>query len=441
MNKFYYGILSFAVLLVINISGLWAQDVWTLEDCITYARQQNIQVQKSRLAEETAEVNIKESKAALFPSLSGSLSQSFRNSQVKNDNGDYRYESNFGGDYNLSAGLTVFNGKRNLYNIKQAELAKEVQELNTAEIQNNIEVAITQAYLQILYMNESIKNFRNILETSAAQVEQSRIFLDAGTITRSELAQVEAQYSSDKYNLISAENNFQNYILQLKQLLELEYDNEFAVAIPEIDEDEVIKLIPSTSDVYRIALTFRPEVENSKLQLDIANLNKSIARAGYLPSISVSGSIGTSNTYNHSPSFATQMGRNFAQSVGVTVSVPIFDNRQNKSNVQRAEINILTAKLDVIDTEKDLLSTIQNLHLDAVSSQSQYYAAKDKLNSAMLSYELVREQYDLGMRNTVELTTEKNNYANAVQELLQAKYTALLSLKLLYFYQGQEITL
>lgn len=418
-----------------------AQNTWSLEDCIDYARQQNIQVQKSKLAVESSDIDIKQSKAALFPSLSGSIGQSFRNSQVDKGDDNYRYEQSFGGDYNLNASVTIFNGKRNLNNIKMTKLEKESGQLNTQEIQNNIEISITQAYLQMLYTREAIKNNENILESSAAQLSQTKVFLDAGSITRSEYAQVEAQYSADKYNLVLAQNSFDNYKLQLKQLLELDYGVDFDIVFPEIDEGEVVSLIPSKYDIYQTALGIMPEIENSKLAVDIANLSKSTAKAGYLPSISLNGSIGTSNIWNRSPSFNTQIGRNFAQSIGVTLSIPIFDNRQNKSNVQKAEIGIQTAKLDLIDAEKELLRTIESLYQDAVSSQSKYFAAKDKLESAKLSYELVREQYTLGMRNTVELTTEKNNYSNALQELLQAKYTALLSLKLLKFYQGQKITL
>ena len=125
----------------------------------------------------------------------------------------------------------------------------------------------------------------------------------------------------------------------------------------------------------------------------------------------------------------------------MSVSIPIFDNRQNKSNVQKADLDIRTAELELLDTQKTLLKTIEGLYQDVVSAQSKYIAAKDQLNSTRLSYELVQEQFNLGMRNTVELTTEKNNYTNALQNLLQAKYTALLSLKLLNFYQGQEISL
>lgn len=423
------------------MSGLNAQDKWTLRSCIDYARQNNIQVQKSKLTADSYNVDILQSKAALFPSLSGSVSQRFSNSQVANSSGDYKYEGTFQGQYALNASVTVFDGKKNINAIKQAKMQKEAQDLNVEEIQNNIEISITQAYLQMLYARESIKNNENILESSKAELDQAQIFLDAGSTTRSEYAQVESQYSSDKYNLVLAQNTYDTYKLQLKQLLELDVDENFDVSFPEVGDDEILKMIPSKRDVYQTALTIMPQVQSSKVNIDIANIALKTAKAGYIPTISANASIGTGNIYNQSPSFFTQLDRNFNQSVGLTLSIPIFDNRQNKSNVQKANINIRNAELDLIDTQKDLLKTVENLYQDVVSAQSKYLAAKEKLKSTELSYELVQEQYNLGMRNTVELTTEKNNYANALQELLQSKYSALLSLKLLNFYQGQDISL
>jgi len=418
-----------------------AQERWTLKECIDYAREKNIQVQKSRITTAIYDVDILQSKAALFPNLSGNVSQQFSNSQIAKNNGDYKYEGKFAGQYTLNASVTVFDGKRNQNAIKQAELQKNSGELATEEIQNDIEISITQTYLQLLYARESIKNNENILESSEIQLQQTKDFLDAGSITRSEYAQVEAQYSADKYNLVLAQNSFDNYKLQLKQLLELDYNTDFQVEFPEIGDNEVMHMLPAEYDIYRTALQIMPEIENSKLGIQIANLNKTIAKAGYLPTISLNGSIGTGNIYNQSPSFFTQIGRNFNQSIGFTLSIPIFDNRQNKSNVERADLNIRTAELDLLDTQKALLRTIEGLYQDAISAQSSYIAAKDKLKSTELSYELVQEQYNLGMRNTVELTTEKNNYVNALQDVTQAKYSAILSLKLLNFYQGQEIYL
>lgn len=411
----------------------FSQKKWTLRECIEYARHENIQVKKSNIAEESYTVDISQSKAELFPSLSGSAAGRYTHTQHE--------KGLLNGQYTLNANWTIYNGGKNTNAIKQTKLQKESQELSTRTTQNNIEIAITQAYLQILYSRESIKNNENIVASDSVQMQQTKDFLDAGRITKSEYAQVEAQYSADKYSLVQARNSFDNYKLQLKQLLELEYDEEMDIIFPDIDDNDILQFIPSKYEVYRRSLEIMPEIANSKLNIQMANLNKASAKAGYLPTVSISGSIGTGNIFNSSPSFSTQIEDNLNQSIGITVSIPIFDNKQNKSNVSKAKLNIQTAELNLLDSQKTLLSTIESLYQDAVSGQSKYNAAKDKLRSAKLSYDLLQEQYALGMRNTVELTTEKNNYANALQDLSQAKYTALLSIKLLNFYQGQGITL
>lgn len=424
-------LITISTLLLIS-SSLFAQKTWTLRECIDYARTENIQVKKQQLSSESYDIDLKQSKAELFPSLSGSISQGYNHSSTQND---------FRGQYGLNLNWTIFNGGKNLNSIKQANLNKQAEDLNTEYQQNSIEISIAQTYLQLLYARESIKNNENIVESSTQQLKQTKDFFNAGSITRAEYAQVEAQYSSDKYNLSLAQNSYDSYKLQLKQLLELDITDEFEVEFPEISNDDIQTLIPSKSEIYRTALLLMPEIKSSKLSIDMAELDKATAKGGYLPTVSLSGSLGTGNVWDTNPSFLNQLDKNFNQYIGVSVSIPIFDNRKNKSTVQKAEIQRQTAELNYLDAQKTLLRTIESLYQDAISAQSKFSAAKDKLNSTELSYTLVKEQFSLGMRNTVELTTEQNNYANALQDMLQAKYSALLSLKLLQFYQGTEISL
>lgn len=436
-----YSLIALMFCFAFCIQSLSAQETWTLRKCIDYAREHNIQVQKSQTTAQGYQVDVLQSRAALFPSLTGSTTQQFSNSKTVDGNGNYKYEGTLSGAYSLNASWTVYNGGKNKLAIKQAGMTKQAQDLTTQQQQNSIEISITQAYLQLLYYRESIKNYENLLETSTAELKQADLFLSAGTITRSDHAQVEAEYSSTKYNLVSARNSYDTYLVQLKQLLELEPQDSFRVEFPEVNENQVMQIIPAKEDVYRTALSIMPEVENSRMGVDIAKLTRQSAKAGYLPSIAIVGSVGTGNVYNQSTAFTTQLNRNFGQSLGLTVSIPIFDNRQNKSNVQKADLEIKTAELELQDTKKTLWKTIEGLYQDVVAGQSKYMAAQDQVRSTKLSYDLLQEQYKLGMKNTVDLLTQKNNYSNALQELLQAKYTALLSMKLLNFYQGQSITL
>ena len=183
----------------------------------------------------------------------------------------------------------------------------------------------------------------------------------------------------------------------------------------------------------------RPEIEASKLSIETADLDIKIARAGYLPTLSLSAGVGTSHANGSDFSFSEQLKQNWNNSFGITLSIPIFNQRQTKSAIQKAKIQKQSSQLDLLDAQKSLYKTIEGLWLDANSAQQRYAAALEKQQSTQVSYELVQEQFNLGMKNTVELLTEKSNLLNAQQETLQAKYMALLSTQLLRFYQGEAM--
>ena len=186
---------------------------------------------------------------------------------------------------------------------------------------------------------------------------------------------------------------------------------------------------------------FRPEIKAGRLNVKASELDIDIARSGYIPTVSLSAGIGSTNTNGNDFTFGEQIKQNWNNSLGVTVSVPIFNNRQTKSAVQKAKIQKQSSELDLLDSQKALYKTIEGLWLDANSAQQRYVAATEKLRSTQTSYDLIQEQFNLGMKNTVELLTEKNNLLNAQQETLQAKYMAILNTQLLKFYQGEKITL
>lgn len=422
---------------------------WNLQACIDYALQQNITIRKNRLNAESAEVDVKTAKAALFPSLTASVSQrivnrpnSKTNTIIDGDNiTSSQSKTSYNGSYGIDASWTLYNGSKRLNTLKQQRMNNRIAELGVAESENTIEESITQIYVQILYAAEAVKVNEATLDVSRAECERARALLAAGSIARSDLAQLEAQVSTDKYQLVTAQATLQDYKLQLKQLLELDGEKEMTLYIPTLGDENVLSPLPSKTDVYRSALTLRPEIEAGRLNVKASELDINIARSGYIPTISLSAGIGSTNTNGNDFTFGEQIKQNWNNSLGVTVSVPIFNNRQTKSAVQKAKIQKQNSELDLLDNQKNLYKTIEGLWLDANSAQQRYVAAIEKLRSTQTSYDLIQEQFNLGMKNTVELLTEKNNLLNAQQETLQAKYMAILNTQLLKFYQGEQITL
>ena len=240
---------------------------------------------------------------------------------------------------------------------------------------------------------------------------------------------------------MTSEATLQDYKLQLKQLLELDQDTEMELELPEITDENVLSLVPDKNTVFNAAIETRPEIESGRLNMEMSELNIGIAKAGALPCLNLSAGIGTNHTTGTDFTFTQQIRNGWNNSIGLTLSVPIFSNRQNRSSIEKARLQYRTSELDLKQAYKDLYKTIENYYLDAGNSMAQYLAAKEQLESATTSFELVSEQFGLGMKNTVELLTEKNNLLNAQQQLLQSKYMAVLSKTLLRFYGGEKLWL
>ena len=434
-------------------AGMKAEDdmpkQWTLRNCIDYALEHNITIRRNRINVESTQEDVKTAKADFLPSLSGNISQRIVNRPnsasgtiISGDNiTTSESKTSYNGSYGIDANWNVYNGSKRVNTLKQQQLNSRIAELTVDESENSIEENITQLYVQILYSAEAVKVNESTLEVSRKEFERGQELFNAGSIASSDLAQLEAQVSNDNYQLVTSQTTLQNYKLQLKQLLELDGDFEMDLFLPPLDDSSVLIPLPTKDDVYQTALNLRPEIESSKLNIEASDMNIKISRAGYIPSLSLSAGIGTTNANGNDFSFSEQVKQNWNNSIGLTLSIPIFDKRQTKSAVNKAKLQRQTSELDLMDNQKTLYKTIESLWLSANSAQQQYVAATQKLKSTQASYALVSEQFNLGMKNTVELLTEKNNLLSAQQETLQAKYTAILNAGLLRFYQGEEIDL
>lgn len=442
--------LFFTALLTASAT-LSAQDgkTWTLEDCINYALEKNIQLQQNKISLQETEEDVKNAKSALFPSLSFNTGHNLVNRPYQENsatvNGTEIISSSrnttYNGSYSLSAQWTLWNGNKRLNNLKQQKKNRDIAQLTVAETENELKEQIAQLFIQILYADESIQINKGTLEVSKATCERARTLFEEGSISKADLAQLEAQASNDQYQVVTAESTLRNYKLQLKQLLELDGTAEMELELPELNDEHVMELLPSQADVYRTALASRPEIQSGKLNVDNAKLNISYAKAGYMPTISLSAS--TSSTTNNASqnNWAQQMKYGWNNMIGISLSIPIFDQRQTKSAVRKAKLQYSASQLNLMTQEKELYATVEELYLNALNAQQQFAAAEAKVESSQTSYDMTSEQFNLGMKNTVELLTEKNNLLSAKQEQIQAKYMAILNRTLLNFYAGKEIKL
>ena len=426
-----------------------AQTAWNLQQCIDYALTNNIQIQKNRISEQQGEVALWQDKGALFPSLSFSTSHTMgyrpfeegtnivQNGQVTNTKNKVTYQ----GSYGLNARWTVWNGGVNQKNIEKQKVQNEIIRLNTEQSELTIQEQIAQLYVQIMYTKEAVQVNEKLQKTAQSQYERGVEMMNQGQMAKADVVQLEAQLSSARYDVTSSQTQLLNYKRQLKALLELDLNTEFDVSGQIPTDEQVLALIPSAQEAYAKALESRPEIKSAQLAIDAANMQMNIAKRGYYPSISVSASLGDSHYSASRNDVGKQMKDNLNLSAGVTVSVPIFDNRSNRSSVKSARLEQANSKLDLQDKKNSLSSTIEQYWISANSNQQNFLAARDRVKSQEASYELLNEQFQNGLKNTVEVLQGRDNVISAEQDLLQSKYTTLLNVQLLKFYTGEQIAL
>lgn len=236
-----------------------------------------------------------------------------------------------------------------------------------------------------------------------------------------------------------AENSLRTMKMELRQLLEISGFDDFNVATPDVEEVLVLRPLDDFQTIYYVALNSLPDIKACRADSLATAYELKKARGGFLPTISLSADIGTSHNTASNYNFGDQLKYGLNEGVGLTVSIPIFTNRENRNAVEKAKIEQRNAVLTMADTEKTLRTELETLYNNAVAAQSQYMAAKEQLKSLEISMELIEQQYELGLKNTLELLTERNNYLLAQQNLLEAKYDGVINVELLNLYQGKEL--
>jgi outer membrane protein len=325
--------------------------------------------------------------------------------------------------------------------IKQNRLTEEKNALGEQTQANTIQEQIVQLYIQILYETEAVRVNEKIVEASEAKANRAKEMVEVGSLAHVDWVQLEAQVDKDKYSLVTAQSQLANYKLQLKQLLELEGEEPFEIVNPEVEEQYVLSLIPDKYVIYQEALNNRPEIRSSKIAIEAAKLSIRSARTGYMPTVSMTAGIGSSNASGQIRTFGEQIKYNFSNSLGVTVSMPIFDNLTTRTAIRKAKYTKMDSELALQAQKKTIFKNVEKYWLDATTSQQQYIYAKKNRESMLESYRLVSEQFNLGLKNIIELTTGKNNLLQAEQQMLQSKYTTLYNKALLKFYAGEKMEL
>lgn len=436
------------------IAGLWpgvfaslqAQDTvtaplkWDLQTCLDYAKKNNITIKGLRWDARSSEQDLLQSRAAKLPNLTGTLSQSVVNSNNANPVvGGFQTQANASGNYSLNSSWTIFNGGYLNNDVKQKNMLLESAHLSVQQAENDITLQITQAYLNILLQKENIVYLQELVNTSQSQLALGKQRFDAGSLSRKDYLQLEATLANDQYNLVTSINAHRTNLIALKQILQLPSSAAFDVVQPDtlVTNQSVVSL----PEAENAAVISRPEVKIGELGVKSAQVELEKSRAGALPSVSLGAGLSSGYSDNQDLKYFSQLNNNFYQRLGVTVSIPIFANRINKSNIERSKIQIEQAKLSLQGTKTTLDQAVEQAYISVLNAQAQLTAAESQWKTNQESYRITNEQLRLGALNTIDLLTQKNLYVQALQAYVQAKYNNILNKKIYEFYTGVPVAL
>lgn len=418
---------------------------WTLQDCINWAKQQSTTVQRNKVNVRASQVALQEAKSNRLPTVDFSTSQYVSNRPFQESHSgiigtevvSFSNKNTYSGNYNINASMNLYNGGQTKNNIRLAEINTQIAELQVLASELSIEEQITQLYVQILYSQDAVKHDDELIALAQAQLTQAQARKTAGLLNKADVSQFESQLAQDKYQKVADETTLDSYRLQLKQLMELDGDENLVLADPQLT-DNVLAELPIKQVVFQNAVASRPELKAQQLAMDKTYIDEEIAKAGNKPVIYANASLGTTNSSGNGNMF-TQLKNQWSNGVGVSLSIPIWDHGKTKNAVARARLDRENTYLDMVETQKNLWKTIENYWLQARNNQQRYIAAQERVDYCRESYNLTSEQFRLGLKNIVELTQDKTNLSTAIQQMLQAKYEALLNMALLKYYNGESI--
>ncbi|MDR2038815.1 MAG: TolC family protein [Bacteroidales bacterium] len=403
---------------------------FTLEDCIGYALDKNYSRQSLILSEESNQVSYQQSKDSRLPSVNASVSENFTNSKD---------DSSMGGSASISANMTLYQGGYINNTIEQSRLQMEQATHKTTQYENELKINILQAFLSVLGNDELLKFQYSVAEASEEQLKQGEELFKAGNMIESDYLLLDAQYASDRNNIVDTEITRDNNILTLKNLLSMDPENELRIIHPDTSIIENIIALPSKQEVTERSLNYLPDMKISQYNVDIAGVSVDLARADYYPTISLGASIGTGHT--DFSKFGTQLSDRLNEQVGVTVSIPIFNKNRTKSNVTKSRIALQQAELDQKQTELTIRQNITQEYQNVVSAYNKYNVTDIKQKAYQKTFDAYRVQFNVGSITAVDLLQQQNNYISSLNDYIQSKYNFILLRKVLDVYMGEDITI
>jgi outer membrane protein len=462
----------FLIVFLFITLGTKAQSAWDLQQCIDYALKHNISLRQAEISNQITKNNSNQSKAAIFPSLNAGAAHTYNFGRTID-----RYTNTFANtqvlsqNFYTSSNLVLWSGLAEWNNIKANEYGYLAGTENVKQQQQTISLNVATAYINVIYADELLKIAKNQFDITKLQLEQTEKLANAGTLAKSSVYDVKAQMASEEVNVTTADNNYQIAMLTLKQFLNIDTLNNFNITKPDVDVQSESLLNTSVNNIYETALKNQPSIKSAEYNLLMAEKTLAVAKGRISPTISLNASIGTGysglakdivgynsvpvtiGTYNNVPivvdqqapvlkdkPFTNQFKDNVNKSIGMTLSIPLFNGLNTYTGIKNAKLNAVNAKLNQELAEQTLFKTIAQAYANARAALNKYASSKASVDASELSFSFAQQKFNVGALNAFDYNSAKARLVTAQSNLLQAKYDYLFKVKILDFYQGKPLT-
>lgn len=436
-----------ALILIAAAGNVKAQEPWDLQKCFDYALENNIQVKRQMLNAQYYENQVKQARADKLPNLNAQFGSDYSFGRTLNYDNTYKNTNSTGLNGGISTNMTLFQGMTLSNTVQQRELDLEAISNDVQKTKDDIMLSIAAEYLQILFSEEILLVDSANIEVTKQQLERSRQLVDAGSLAKGSMLEIEAQLAREELQLVNDQNSLNLAYLNLYQFLELPITESFKIEKPKLPEIQANLTMMNAFDVFNTAINVRPEIKAAQLRVESARKQLDIAKGSGLPSLSLGANY--YNNYNNQYtdvngdkiSFSDQLKNNYRGSLGLTLTIPIFNRFQVKNGVSNSEIQIYDYEYQLQQSRNVLRKEIEQGYTNALASLNRYISTQKAVTSMQEAFRYTEEKFNVGMINSVEYNQSKNNLTVAQSDLLQAKYEYIFRTKILDFYNGVPITL
>lgn len=438
MKKYVLAIGIISLLFNCLIAQETEKQSFTLEKCLEFAETHNFTLQSANINIATSELSLKQSKLNIAPSVSASMTQNV-------NFGNYEKSIGWGGNYGINAGMTLFNGLSNANRIKQSKLDVEQSQLQLESSKNYIRISVIQAFLSIMMNEEILQYQQQVLKNSKEQMEQGEQQLSVGQILESDYKMLQAQYTSDLYNIENTKNNISTNYLTLKNLLSIDPSTEISIVFP--DSATLFKSLelPPLQELIERSTNYLPELKMSENDIASAEYDVKIQKANYYPTLTASAGISTgyngSNLTSPNTGWGTQLWHSLGENIGLSLNIPIYQRGSVRNNVKMAQYRVEQLELEQKETEYQVHQDLQKSYLDVASAQNDFISAEAKTDAYLANYKTYSMRFKYGSVTAVDLIQQQTNFLNQLNNYMQAKYSYVLKRKILDVYMGIPVTL